>query len=87
MDKSRFVVAAIVVTIPLYGALCAAADTRQLGPTGLSGQTAATSIKVVQVAKGSPADGKLKAGDEIIGAGPARFKADVCRELAAAISR
>ena len=40
-----------------------------LGPTGLTGTPSKTTIKVTKVAEGSPADGKIKVNDEILGAG------------------
>ena len=57
-----------------------------LGPTGLFGTVAKKSIKVTKVDKDSPADGKIKKGDEIIGAGTANFQKDVRKELAKAIN-
>ncbi len=40
-----------------------------LGPTGLFGITSPTDIKITKVQKGSPADGKVKIGDVIVGVG------------------
>jgi hypothetical protein len=53
-----------------------------IGPTGIKGVTSATNIKVVKVEAGSPADGKLKAGDVIIGVGSVMFKKNARREMA-----
>ncbi|MHC4503742.1 MAG: DUF6288 domain-containing protein [Planctomycetota bacterium] len=61
------------------------AKEHQLGPTGLIGTISKTTIKVTKVAKGSPASGKLKPGDQIVGAGDSSFKKDVRREVADAI--
>jgi hypothetical protein len=61
-------------------------STHHLGPIGILGGVSKTSIKVTKVEKGSPADGKLKVNDQIIGAGEANFKKDPRRELAAAIN-
>src|SRR6056300_1545240 len=58
-----------------------------LGPTGLFGTVSKTTAKVTSVAKGSPADGKIRKGDQLIGAGESKFKKDVRRELAAAINK
>jgi len=57
----------------------------QLGPTGLIGTISKTTVKVTKVEKGSPADGKVKVGDEIIGAGESNFKKNVRHEMADAI--
>jgi len=57
----------------------------QLGPTGIIGTISKTTVRVTKVDKGSPADGKVKVGDQIIGAGDAKFKKDVRREMADAI--
>ena len=57
----------------------------QLGPTGLQGAVSKATAKVTKVEKGSPADGKIKVGDQIIGAGNSKFVKDVRRELAEAI--
>ena len=40
---------------------------------------------MTEIAKGSPADGKIKKGDEIIGVGSDKFKGDVRKSLATAI--
>ncbi len=58
---------------------------RSLGPTGLHGVTSPNNIKITKVAKGSPADGKLKPGDVIIGAGGVPFKGATRKQLADAI--
>ena len=38
-----------------------------MGPTGLTGQTGKSDIKITKVDKGSPGDGKFKPGDIVIG--------------------
>lgn len=58
-----------------------------LGPTGMFGQTAKSEIQVEKVEKGSPAEGRIKPGDVITGAGGGTFKADARKEIAAAIDR
>jgi hypothetical protein len=58
----------------------------QMGPTGIDGTIHKTTIKVTKVAPKSPADGKIKKDDQIIGAGGAKFVKDVRRELAAAVN-
>jgi hypothetical protein len=55
------------------------------GPTGVLGTVSKNAIKVSGIQKGSPADGKLKNGDEIIGLGSAKFGKDPKRDVAAAI--
>ena len=47
---------------------------RSLGPTGLFGVTSPTSITITKVSEGSPAAGKMKPGDVVIGAGSTPFK-------------
>ncbi|HAS81138.1 MAG TPA: hypothetical protein DCS43_00290, partial [Verrucomicrobia bacterium] len=60
-------------------------DIHQLGPTGLAGTLEGKTINVMSVAKGSPAEGKISKGDQIIGAGSVAFATDPRRELAVAI--
>ncbi len=57
-----------------------------MGPTGLTGQTGKMDIKITHIDKGSPADGKLKTGDLVIGVNGAKFSGDPRRELAKAIN-
>ena len=47
---------------------------RHLGPTGLFGVTSPTEIKITKVTPGSPADGKIKVGDILVGANGAPFQ-------------
>ncbi len=56
-----------------------------MGPTGLTGQTGKADIKITKVDKGSPADGKLKPGDVVIGVNGDKFKGNPRRDLAKAI--
>ena len=56
-----------------------------MGPTGLTGQTGKKDIKITKVDKGSPADGKLKQGDVVIGVSGKKFSGNPRRELATAI--
>jgi hypothetical protein len=58
-----------------------------LGPIGLFGVTSPTEIKVTKVEPGSPADGKLKAGDVIVAAGGSRFQDNTRPLLADAIDQ
>ena len=58
-----------------------------LGPTGLFGVTSPTDIKITKVQKGSPADGKIRVGDVIVGAGGVSFKENTRQQLADAIDR
>lgn len=58
-----------------------------LGPTGMFGVTSATEIKITKIEDGSPADGALKVGDVITGAGGVLFKDRTRQQLAAAIDR
>jgi len=46
----------------------------QYGPTGIFGSHLKTTIKVTRVDKASPADGKIKPGIQIIGAGDSYFQ-------------
>jgi len=62
-------------------------ETFQLGPTGLCGTIEKASAKITKVDKGSPAEGKIKVGDEVVGAGEKNFKRDVRQELADAIDQ
>ncbi len=54
------------------------------GPTGIIGDAGKTSITVQASQKGSPAEGKLKKGDVIIGLGKAKFS-NVKRDMVKAI--
>lgn len=77
-----------ILTLGLMTGLWASAagpEIHHLGPTGLTGTLSGNSISVMSVAKGSPADGRIVKGDQVIGAGSAAFKTDPRRELAAAI--
>lgn len=60
---------------------------RHLGPTGMFGVTSPVEIKVTKVEPGSPADGKIKAGDIIVAAGGTEFKDQTRKQLAEAIDR
>lgn len=57
-----------------------------LGPTGLTGTVSNKVIKVSQVDEGSPADGRITKGDEIIGVGSGKFEDDPRRALAQVIN-
>jgi hypothetical protein len=56
-----------------------------LGPTGLQGVSAGSSITVTGVEKGSPADGKIAKGDQLLGTGRGKFGKNPRRDLADAI--
>lgn len=58
-----------------------------LGPTGMRGTAGKKDIKVTKVEKGSPADGKLKPGDVIVGVNGRKFQASPRREFADAINQ
>lgn len=58
-----------------------------LGPTGLFGVTSKKDITIVTVDPGSPADGRIKAGDVIVGAGGTLFKDTTRQQLADAIDQ
>ena len=58
---------------------------RHLGPTGIYGVTSPDEIKVVKIDPGSPADGRLAAGDILTAAGGTAFDGDTRRRFAAAI--
>jgi len=90
MNRTQTTITALVVICAAMLLAPLAAEARgpatyNLGPTGLLGSISKTTIKVTKVAEGSPADGKIKVGDQVIGAGGKAFKANVRRELAAAI--
>ena len=79
--------ATIIMAFSLAGSAAYAKgpEVHQMGPTGILGTISKTTVTVTTVAKDSPADGLLKVGDEIIGAGAMEFKKDVRREMAVAI--
>lgn len=79
----------IVSATLLAGLLSASAANlpHQLGPTGLKGNALAKGFAVAEVAKDSPAAGKINVGETIVGAGGVTFKADARRDLADAIDR
>jgi len=56
-----------------------------VGPTGIMAVNGKNELQVQSVEKGSPADGKLKKGDVIVGVGGKQFSGDVRQEIAAAI--
>lgn len=58
-----------------------------IGPTGITAEVGKNQIQVLAVDQGSPAAGKLKKGDVIIGAGDEKFSGDVRGQIAAAIER
>jgi len=58
-----------------------------LGPTGLFGVTSPKDIKITKVQAGSPAEGKIKVGDVVVGAGGVLFKDKTRQQLADAIDR
>lgn len=86
--KNRFAIFGIILGFAFLGAsslFAKGAQSYNLGPTGLVGTVSKNSIKVSEVHKGSPADGKIKKGDQIIGTGNGKFRKDVRAELATAI--
>lgn len=58
-----------------------------LGPIGLLGVTSPKDITIASVEVGSPADGRIKVGDVIVGAGETLFKDDTRKQLADAIDQ
>ena len=61
---------------------------QHMGPTGIWGYIASKrSFNIKMVEKGSPADGKLMPGDQVVGAGRMPFLKRVRFELAAAIAQ
>jgi hypothetical protein len=61
------------------------AKSLQFGPTGIEGSESKNTIKVTNTEKGSPAFGKLKQGDLIIGVNGKKFGKSPKHEIAAAI--
>lgn len=57
----------------------------QFGATGLLGEAGRGAITVTKVEKGSPADGRIRVGDSIIGVGKGKFGKDIRRDFADAI--
>lgn len=55
------------------------------GPTGILGTVSKSVIRVTKVEKGSPADGKVKKGDQVIGLADDTFKTNPRYEVASAI--
>ncbi len=77
-----------VLTLFLAGELFARAPSNHLlGPTGIKGAISRNSVNVTAVDPGSPADGKIKKGDQIIGVGSGKFKIDPRKSIAAAIDK
>ena len=68
-----------------HSALAAKNSSHQLGPTGIIAQGSKNLFSVQSVDKGSPADGKIKKGDVIVGANGTKFNQHARQELAAAI--
>lgn len=60
-------------------------DVFPFGPTGIHGTVHKTVIKVENIEKGSPADGKLKKGDQITGIADNPFSSNPRYEMAVAI--
>lgn len=58
-----------------------------LGPTGIMARQAGKELHIQSVDAGSPADGKLKKGDVIVGANGTAFQINPRREIAAAIDK
>lgn len=56
-----------------------------LGPTGMYGKTTREGILITKIEKGSPADGKIKKGDVVIGIGDTKFRKKPLRVWAKAI--
>ncbi len=56
-----------------------------LGPTGIEGQISPHSIKVTKLQAGSPSEGKVNVGEEIVGVSSKKFGPSPGRDLALAI--
>ena len=82
MMKRRYV-ARIVVLVVLV--CCGVTEGAMLGPTGIVGDIKGNQINVTGTEKGSPADGKLKKGDVIVGIGGTPFKGNTRQALSSAI--
>lgn len=85
MKSSRppFIHLCVLLLAVSCGSVCAQ---HLMGPTGLTGQTGKKDIKITKVDKGSPADGKLKPGDVVVGVSGAMFSSNPRRELSKAIN-
>ncbi len=84
----RLIALLLAVSLPSGGTLHARFiehKERHLGPTGLYGVTSPKDIRITKVEPGSPADGKIKVGDVITGAGDTDFKDHTRKQLATAI--
>lgn len=80
----KIIIAMVFTTLFAFGAKKKDPEGTLVGPTGIIGSISKNTIKVNGTQKGSPADGKLKNGDLIIGIGKAKFKNTV-RDMAEAI--
>ena len=90
MRISHKIIGLLIATVSITGTVHAQHyehKEHHLGPTGLFGITSPTNIKITKVQAGSPADGKIKVGDVIVGAGGTLFKENTRRQLADAIDR
>jgi len=87
MRLHGFVVALVLVVFCAFSAQARFIEhkERHLGPTGLYGVTSPNDIKIVKVVEGSPADGKIKAGDVIVAAGGIKFDQQTRKQFAAAV--
>ena len=74
----------ILVLFAAHAGLLAAkpSDPHLLGPTGIKGICSASEIQVSSVDKGSPAEGRIKVGEVIVGVAGKAFAAEARRELA-----
>ncbi|MFT5906846.1 MAG: hypothetical protein ACI9E1_002459, partial [Cryomorphaceae bacterium] len=80
-----FLTLAVLLSAPAYAAKKSSG--LLFGPTGVQGTAAKNMINVTDVQKGSPAEGKLKKGDQIIGLGSKKFGKDPKRDIAMAIDQ
>lgn len=86
MQNIRLVKRWMLAVAVLSGAVHAAdPQCYNLGPTGLQGTVAGSVMTVAGVDKGSPADGRMVKGDQIIGTGKGPFGKNPRQELADAI--
>ncbi|MFK7852361.1 MAG: DUF6288 domain-containing protein [Akkermansiaceae bacterium] len=77
----------IFALFAISGNLSAKTSEHLIGPTGLMAQVSKNDIKVNSVGAGSPAEGKLKKGDVIVGVGGNKFSGDARQQMAAAIDK
>lgn len=89
-DQSSYLVVIITLVFLSIGRQSAQAvsATQRMGPTGIIAMIAGErAFNVKEIEKGSPADGKLWPGDQVVGAGMVPFLKRVRFEFAAAVAQ